>query len=42
MRVVSTILPALFALDLEQDLGLTGAYTFSITNPVLSKQAAGP
>ena len=29
-------------LDLEQDLGLTGAYTFSITNPVLSKQAAGP
>ena len=29
-------------LDLEQDLGLTGAYTVSITNPVLSKQAAGP
>jgi hypothetical protein len=23
-------------LDLEQDLGLTGAYTFSVTNPVLS------
>ena len=29
-------------LDLEQYLGLTGAYTFSVTNPVLSKQAAGP
>ena len=29
-------------LDLEQDLGLTGAYTVSVTNPVLSKQAAGP
>ena len=23
-------------LDLERDLGLTGAYTFSVTNPVLS------
>jgi hypothetical protein len=29
-------------LDLEQDLGLIGAYTFSVTNPVLSKQAVGP
>lgn len=27
---------------LEQDLGLTGTCTFSVTNPVLSKQAAGP
>jgi hypothetical protein len=29
-------------LDLEQDLDLKGAFTFSVTNPVLSKQAAGP
>jgi len=28
-------------LDLEQDLGLTGAYTFSVANPVLSNQTAG-
>jgi len=33
---------AVINLDLEQDLGLTGDYTFSVTNPVLSKQAAGP
>ena len=29
-------------LDLERELGLTGAYTFSVTNPVLSEHAAGP
>ena len=29
-------------LDLEKDLGLTGTYTNSVTNPVLPKEGNGP
>ncbi len=28
--------------DLEKDLGLTGTYTLSVRNPVLSKEGIGP
>ncbi len=29
-------------MDLEKDLGLTGTYTISVSNPVLPKEGIGP